>query len=931
MKSHQDILCIIVSIVLTLIPSSVFAQSKTATISGKVSDPEGKPMDFASVVVLPSNQYVVTDAKGLYTISNIAPGEVTVKIEFFGMEPFEKVITLKAGEKKTLDVVMTETSFRLENVVVTATRSDAGKSTASTISRQAMDHMQTSSLADIMSLLPGGSISNPTLSSARSLSVRNNGGTSMGSLGTAVLVDGAPISNNSNMMTLSTAQSGSMASGTGAGSAATGSDIRSLSTDNVESVEVIRGIPSVEYGDLTSGAVLVKSKAGRSPLTVRLKTNPNIYQVSAAKGFGLGKKAGDLNVSGDYAYNRNELIHDFESYQRGSMKALWSVMKGVVTENTSVTASYSLDRRLPSTDGGGVTQSSSKTMGIQFNTNGRASINGDWLKSINWLVSGSFNDKNAYYEDRASNAMNLYSTSMTNGAVYTQTVGQKVIDSVTGKEITNAAGASDKGVILPYSYMYSYNIYGKEVNSFSKLNANFAHTWGSFTDRLLVGADFKTDGNLGRGAVYDDDYPPFRNVSNAASGYRRRAYSDIPFVNQAGAYLENEMSYKLGERDFYLTTGVRYDNVNGHSSLAPRINGSVEVFPWLALRAGYGITSKAPTTLYLNPNYAYQDVVNFNSMDAKDPAQRLLIATTNIYDAKNYDLQIARNHKAEVGFDLTIAKRYNLSVTAYEERMNNGYSMGLTMDSFVWYQFDLYKRSMANETDPITVTKDVTRNMFFTVYRPTNNVMSLSRGIEYELDLGRFKAIRTSFHLSGAWTYGQTQSAGYSFSTRTNSLAPESHIGVYAPGKEVDKSERMVTTLRATHNIPQIGFVVTVTGQLYSLGRAWTSYHNDDMLCGYISYHDGQYHDFDPSKKNDPEFSYLFPTLSDSRFIVEKYTPYALFNINISKEIGDLLTASFYANNFLNTKILDRSESSGTMIKRGIPLFFGFELKVNIK
>ena len=32
-----------------------------------------------------------------------------------------------------------------------------------------------------------------------------------------------------------------------------GVDMRSVSTDDIESVEVVRGIPSVEYGDLTSG------------------------------------------------------------------------------------------------------------------------------------------------------------------------------------------------------------------------------------------------------------------------------------------------------------------------------------------------------------------------------------------------------------------------------------------------------------------------------------------------------------------------------------------------------------------------------------------------------------------------------------------------------------------------------------------------------
>ncbi|MFR7824841.1 MAG: TonB-dependent receptor plug domain-containing protein [Odoribacter splanchnicus] len=70
----------------------------------------------------------------------------------------------------------------------------------------------------------------------------------------------------------------------GTSSPAGGVDVRAISTDNIESIEVIRGIPSVEYGDLTSGAVIINSKAGREPFRLRFKTNENIYQVSAGKG-----------------------------------------------------------------------------------------------------------------------------------------------------------------------------------------------------------------------------------------------------------------------------------------------------------------------------------------------------------------------------------------------------------------------------------------------------------------------------------------------------------------------------------------------------------------------------------------------------------------------------------------------------------------------
>ena len=94
----------------------------------------------------------------------------------------------------------------------------------------------------------------------------------------------------------------------GGASPAGGTDVRSISTENIESIQIVRGIPSVEYGDLTSGAVIINTKAGREPLRVKAKANPNIYQVSMGTGFELGKKKGALNVSADYAYNTNNPV-----------------------------------------------------------------------------------------------------------------------------------------------------------------------------------------------------------------------------------------------------------------------------------------------------------------------------------------------------------------------------------------------------------------------------------------------------------------------------------------------------------------------------------------------------------------------------------------------------------------------------------------------
>ena len=96
--------------------------------------------------------------------------------------------------------------------------------------------------------------------------------------------------------------------------------MRQISTDNIESVEVIRGIASAEYGDITSGAVLVNTKAGRAPLQVKLTMNPNLYQVSATHGIQLGEKAGRqagaLNYSADYTFSQYKPTEGYSHYSR---------------------------------------------------------------------------------------------------------------------------------------------------------------------------------------------------------------------------------------------------------------------------------------------------------------------------------------------------------------------------------------------------------------------------------------------------------------------------------------------------------------------------------------------------------------------------------------------------------------------------------------
>lgn len=148
--------------------------------------------------------------------------------------------------------------------------------TASAIRREAIEHIQAHSLADVLQLLPGNTLQDNSLTVPRTLAVRDFGtaGFEANSFGTALFLDGMPLGNNA-ALPFSSSFSNRYPS------TYSGVDIRSLLPEQIESVEVIRGVPSVKYGDLTSGAVLVRTRRARRICTVRLWRAASTRQFSS--------------------------------------------------------------------------------------------------------------------------------------------------------------------------------------------------------------------------------------------------------------------------------------------------------------------------------------------------------------------------------------------------------------------------------------------------------------------------------------------------------------------------------------------------------------------------------------------------------------------------------------------------------------------------
>ena len=283
------------------------AACSAAVISGVVVDEAtGEPIEFATVSIQPGNDATMTDDHGMFRLVTHS-ASVTLQVSFVGYSGYRQQLFL-TGDKQ-LTVKMKNNSKRLDEVVVTAQES-RGITSSSRIDRDAMSHLQPSSFTDLMELLPGNISKNPDMGSANTITLRETGtlganGTktdnpayAISSLGTLFLMDGAPINGDANLQGVPSADTSSpeyKRDMTGRGV-----DMRTISTDNIESVEVVRGIPSAEYGNLTSGLVNIKRIRKATPFTARFKADEFSKLFAVGKGFNLGKTDHIMNVDAGY-------------------------------------------------------------------------------------------------------------------------------------------------------------------------------------------------------------------------------------------------------------------------------------------------------------------------------------------------------------------------------------------------------------------------------------------------------------------------------------------------------------------------------------------------------------------------------------------------------------------------------------------------------
>ena len=109
---------------LLLLFSTLFAQAQTTgTISGKVTDTKGNPLNAVNISIEGSSKGAATNANGSFRIENLAPGTYTLNITALGYRSQNVTLTVAAGQTASVPVVRLESqSQELDEVVVNANK-----------------------------------------------------------------------------------------------------------------------------------------------------------------------------------------------------------------------------------------------------------------------------------------------------------------------------------------------------------------------------------------------------------------------------------------------------------------------------------------------------------------------------------------------------------------------------------------------------------------------------------------------------------------------------------------------------------------------------------------------------------------------------------------------------------------------------------------
>lgn len=998
---------LIILVIMGIVPE---VHTQTYTLSGKIiSKKDNSPIEFVTVSLSDNKLWAITNEKGEFVIRHVPPGKNSLSTYILGYAPATMEVDVR-NDITDIILSLSESNLTLNEVVVTAQQKTDNLTTSYNIDRAALDHAQILNIASIQGLLPGGK-TDRDLNLAKSddrfalRSSTNEKGNA--AFGTAVEINGVRLQNNSTFNETKSI------------------DTRNISSINIESVEVITGIPSVEYGDLSNGIVKINTRKGKSPWLIELATQPNTKQVGISKGFLLGPKAGVLNTNLEHTKSVSELSSPHTSYDRNSFQLDYTK---VFNSSKPITLNVGFAGNVGGFDSKADPDAFQDTYTKKRDNTFRGNFRLNWLLNSPWITNLEFSGS-VNYSDRLSKMNTNKSSSSSQAAIHSLEEGYFIA--------TRYDANPNAPIILgPTGYWYELSYYDSKPVSYSaKVKADWNRKFGNIINNVKLGIDFTKSGNKGKGRYYDD--------MRVAPTWREYQFKDVPFMDNYALYLEDKVSLPVNDiSTFEFTGGLRSDITHINQSeygtvgnISPRMNAkytfwknSDKLLKDFSIYAGWGKSVKLPSfeVLYTSPSYS--DKLAFAPGTPEDGNTFYAYYTIPRKAVYNPDLKWQYSNQTEIGVAANI-KGTKIMISAFQNKTHNPY---MATNIYTPYTYKLTDQKAAEnciipvndriynidrQTGIVTVSDKTgvytdqqlsysSRNTFISNKTYRNGSTIERKGIDWVVEFAQIPSLRTTIRLDGnfyyykgveeniiAWMPNSTQNmadgnpykyVGYYAGTSATSLSGAGLTSSYqiaptsasadASVANGSLSKEVNTNLTLTTHIPKIRLILTLKleASFYNYRKNLSEYSGgnrgfvlsdpegyfgtDTDIYGrneYVGVYPLYYTTWeDPdtkipfeekfiwAKENDPVLynelaKLVVKSNTNYYFNPRKISAYYSANFSVTKEIGDHISLSFYANNFFNSlarvKSSDNDTESNLYNSTYIPKFYyGLSLRVKL-
>ena len=895
--------------------SALFAQTDKATVEGVVRDSDGKPLSFATMFIAELGTGVSTDLEGKFRFTGTKGTEYTLNVSY--LNHVDKEVKVKAGSPEPLVIVLEEQSYELAEVVVMADYKKNQGSTA-VINQPALEHIQPTSVADVLSLIPGGLFRESSATGFNRISLRQSGSDDNTSLGMAVVMDGIPQDNDGFRASIPGLSTDEYSDRLGMNR---GIDLKTLSTDHIRKIEIVKGISSAKLGNLSSGVIQTTSKIGITPAQLRMKVDPLTKLIYLGKGFRISPKMGYLHTGIDYTSVYDDRRDPMSKYSR---------LTGQVTYNNSVDVG-------------------DKTLFLFFKLSEVYTLNQAKEDELTQDYNESF--RNKYSRTGASFKAQMYdlgkivdNVEFIASADYTYDLIDRNRLVQTGTPLPSPLATEEgesEGIYLPSTYYSPFQIENKPLSLLTQLNAESLFETRSFRHKVIYGLSWKRTKNYGEGVMVDMTRPPYPGNNEYVRPVPNRS---IPALSVGAAYAEEQLKHSNRWFDFELNAGVRFTQMFNLDTkytelrklqVEPRINAALSFNIDLAggkslrnmFRFGFGQENKLPTLDYIYPDRVYKDMIVLNAYTKQDDPFNHLITYTKIYDVTNNSLRPNRNTKYEAGWDVEY-EGYSLSLTFFKEHSDRGF------ESVAEYSPVRYTRYV----DPIDGQPIVGRRpekedyvadpyaTFVDMDIVRNSMKVEKKGLEYLLRFPKIIPLSTTVEINGAY-YDTRYSSGaplqYHPAFRDDDR-PQPYVGIYRR-QDITRQRIFNTNLWFNTNIPRYKMIFTTFFQFIWLNEEMRI-NGDEYPSAYFDT-DGRMHTVDDR---------ILQSIKDGHTVWRHYHIYKedfsetlpvslTVNFKVTKEFSRMIRASFFVNNILDINPLYKNRYNQN-VRVWQKSFFGAEM-----